>query len=47
MTHVGEVFDGASGEDERHIGSQAEERVEGLCLIHRGDLCSTPHSLSC
>ncbi len=35
---LGEVLDGAAGEDERHVGAQAEQRVEHLGLIHRHDL---------
>ena len=36
--HVRVVLDGAAGHDERHVGAQAEQRVEGLCLVDRRDL---------
>jgi len=36
--HLGEDLHGAAGEDERHVGAQAEQGVELLGLIHGGDL---------
>ena len=38
VKHLGEVLDRAAGEDERHVGAQAEQRVEYLGLIHCHDL---------
>ena len=37
-TCLREVLDGAAREDEGHIGTQAEQRVELLGLVHSGDL---------
>jgi hypothetical protein len=42
-THLGKVLDGLPREDEGNIGSQTEQRVESLGLIHSRDLQYTSH----
>ena len=38
LSHLGEDLHGAAGEDQGHVGAQAEQGVELLGLIHGGDL---------